>query len=1106
MKGKCRNCGKKGHWEKDCWAPGGGKEGQAPVNWKPKQKEQAAKSAVPTHPPKTNEEYAFITENINETAYIISSSDWLADSAASTHIAKERALFHDYQTAASEVEGVVSGTMLKVKGHGSIFLNFRVGKKVHKILLNDVKHAPDATNNLLSIGRITAAGYTLSMDGSGIKVKSKTGNTIAEGVRTGYMFKMIVSPHQSILQTFVLRVKARTWDKWHRVLGHMGIGAVKKLKTSEMVTGMEVDETKAPTQCPACIQGKQHIEPFPKQATINETIEIGEVVVSDVWGPATYAGMNRQRYYISFTDLKSRYLIVYFSEHKSMALDFFKIYKAFIKRQLNKEVKRIRTDNGREYVNREFEQYCGENGIIMETTAPYSPAQNGIAERLNRTLVENARAMIFAKNLPKSLWPEAVGYACYIKNRSPVRALENMTPYEALLREKPNIERLEEFGTRCWVMVPDERRTKLEPTAECHVFTGINEYSKSWRYWNTRSNKIQSSRNITFDLTDDHLYSIPDDDDEPPVIHTPLTSQPTQQPIREEERVEDGDSGSEEEEEEEQNVPGPLQRRSERRTAKWDYRTMTRVDAPEKAMVATIVLPPGSYRDAENRPDFQIWKEAMDKELEQHEKRGTWSLVDLPEGREAVGCRWVYATKTDSDGNFASAKARLVAQGMTQIPGIDYFDITSPVARFDSLRIFLAVVNHLNYELEMMDVKGAYLNAKLEEEIYLKQPPGYEDGTNRVLLLLLALYGLKQAGRKWHEKLKGELLSLGYIQSKADECVFIRNIKDDTHLILVYVDDLGLAANTPAGLKQIKAELHALFEMTELGELTKIVGIKVTRDREAGTLMISQEPYIDLILNRFNMTECHPVSTPMMKNIRLEPTKNEPTAKFPYAEAIGSLMYAAIATRPDIAFAVQYLSKFTHHYDETHWAAVKRVFRYLKGTKDQGVIFIREDKPLRLQVYADADFANSKDVKSISGYVCLLGGTPVAWSSKKQGLVVLSTTEAEYIALTHAAKELIWIRRLLRELNISILKPLNLYCDNLSVISLAQDNTYNPRTKHINIAYHFTRQVLRDETATLTHVPSKQNPTDIFTKSLDRSQTIELKKKLAMGLLMGNSR
>ncbi|HEV7737029.1 MAG TPA: DDE-type integrase/transposase/recombinase [Chlamydiales bacterium] len=482
VKGKCRNCGKKGHWEKDCWAPGGGKEGQAPKNWKPKQKEQVAKSTVPNYPPKMNEDYAFMSGETNETAYVISSSDWLADSAASTHIARERTLFHNYQSAPSEIEGVVAGTMLKVQGHGSVFLNFQVGKKNYKILLNDVKHAPDASSNLLSIRRITAAGYTLSMDGSGVKVRSKNGTIIAEGIRTGYMFKMIMSADQSMLQSFTSRIKARTWDKWHRILGHMGIGAVKKLKTSKMVNGMEVDETKTPTQCPACIQGKQHVEPFPKQAAIDQSIEVGDVVVSDVWGPATFAGMSRQRYYISFTDLKSRYSIVYFSEHKSMTLDFFKLYKAFIKRQLNKEVKRIRTDNGREYVNREFQEYCGKNGIIMETTAPYSPAQNGITERLNRTLVENARAMIFAKNLPKSIWPEAVNYACYIKNRSPVRALENMTPYEALLGRKPDIERLEEFGTRCWVMVPDERRTKLEPKAECHVFIGINEYSKSWRY------------------------------------------------------------------------------------------------------------------------------------------------------------------------------------------------------------------------------------------------------------------------------------------------------------------------------------------------------------------------------------------------------------------------------------------------------------------------------------------------------------------------------------------------------------------------------------------------------------------------------------------------
>jgi transposase InsO family protein len=482
-----------------------------------------------------------------------------------------------------------------------------------------------------------------------------------------------------------------------------------------MVTGMDVDESKAPMQCAACIQGKQHVEPFSKHAT-DLDIKIGEITVSDVWGPAATEGLSHKHYYYSFTDIRSRYSVVYFGNKKNDALEHFKTYKAFVETQTGKKIKRIRTDNGREYVNDEFRTFCNQNGIIAETTAPYSPSQNGIAERLNRTLVEHARAMIYAKNLPKSLWPEAVSYACYIKNCSPVRALEsNLTPYEMFFSRKPDVSKLQEFGTRCWVMVPGERRTKLDPKAERHVFTGIGETSKSWRYWNTRSNKIQYSHNITFDESDTTLYPIPDldgddvdvDDDSDPVVEQQSRGIPL---THEDGALNDNDGPIE------HHNPEPP-RHSTRIAAKpsqWDYRTMTRVD---RAMIANIVPPPLTLIDAKKRPDFEIWRDMMDTEIRQHQERGTWSVVKLPQGREAIRCRWVYATKSDPDGNFEKAKARLVVQGMTQIPGIDYFDITAPVMKFDSLRILLAFGTKLDWEIEMMDVKGAYLNAELDEDI-----------------------------------------------------------------------------------------------------------------------------------------------------------------------------------------------------------------------------------------------------------------------------------------------------------------------------------------------------------------------------------------------------
>jgi hypothetical protein len=387
----------------------------------------------------------------------------------------------------------------------------------------------------------------------------------------------------------------------------------------------------------------------------------------------------------------------------------------------------------------------------MESTAPYSPAQNGIAERLNRTLLEHARAMIFAKQAPKILWPEAVAYACYIKNRTPTRALgADMTPFEAFFGKKPDIRRLEEFGKKCWVQVPDQRRTKLEPKSEQHIFTGIAPHAKAWRFYNVHTRHIQTSRNVIFDDIDNAIHPVPEDDDlvvGPPAGNTTKAAQPVPTPASAAAPPVEAAA-----------VPVAVEpkadpRRSTRIAGRPvpDYRHM---HEGERALSATeIVTEPASYAEALRRPDFPMWQKAMETEMEQHAEVGRWTLVELPAGKNVVGSQWVYAAKTNAEGTFDLGKARVVAQGFTQRPGMDYFEVTSPVVKLDSLRLILAIAIQKGWEIEMMDVKGAYLNSTLDEEIYMRQPDGFNDGSGRVLKLHRAIYGLKQSGRSWYKKL-----------------------------------------------------------------------------------------------------------------------------------------------------------------------------------------------------------------------------------------------------------------------------------------------------------------------------------------------------------------
>ena len=330
-KGKCRNCGKKGHWVKDCWEPGGDKEGQFPKWWKTQDKAKQMQE-------KSNNN-DFVFTSTETCAAAISASDWLADSVATTHITRNRSHFTDYITEPNEIEGIAMGSPLKTIGRGTIKIDFLVKNKnkIFTVLLKDVKHAPTAPNNLISIGQLTDHNYHANFTRGGVEFQTQQGQTFAEGQKIGRLYQMRARIARANKPAEFAAV-ARTWDEWHRTLRHISIGAIKTLKNNNLVEGMEVDKNKESTQCAACIQGRQTIEPFPKQAEDDMT-NIGELTVSDVWGPANTEGPNWERYFYLFTDAKTRRTQIYFSHTKTEVLRYFKEYKALMENQTNNKLK-----------------------------------------------------------------------------------------------------------------------------------------------------------------------------------------------------------------------------------------------------------------------------------------------------------------------------------------------------------------------------------------------------------------------------------------------------------------------------------------------------------------------------------------------------------------------------------------------------------------------------------------------------------------------------------------------------------------------------------------------------------------------------------------------
>jgi hypothetical protein len=1101
----CYNCGRKGHIKPDCRSPP--REGG--------QNKSGHKGADKAHVADSG--YSFATTDKEFGLPAIASDAWLADSATTSHVVKDKKYFQNLmETPGHKIHGFGSAS---AKGRGSVQVKCTVGKKCFNITLKDALYAPDAPFNLISIGRLEEAGSEAIFKNHKAYFVSASGVTFAEGNAIGRLYQMMVTPIEQHT-AYVASTKAHSWTAWHRILGHMNMASIKALKEKDMVTGMEVDLTSDPSlQCAACIQAKQHVESFPKESTRNIQ-EIGDLTHTDLWGPARTISIGGYKYFITFTDGKSRRTMVYFLKEKTQeaVLDTLKAYKAYVKAQTGKDLKKIRADNGKEYANQAMQKYCQSIGIAFEFTAPYSPQQNGVAERLNRTIAELVRAVLIQGQLPKSLWAEAVTYICYIKNCAPSRALkDDKTPDEVFWGRKPDISKLQEFGAKCWVLQQDGQRQKLDPKSRHVIFTGFSDESRAYRYFDPQTRKIRTSRNVIFEETPQEKM-----DEEVVVVQPPTVEEDRGSTNSDLHTSNDVTPSRETSELPEEAPPVPLRQPSSRiaQREQPNYAKLNNPAARRIPVRKTNVVPqeqeqdhalitmsgqtmddPQSLEEAKARPDWPKWKEAMEEEMDCLSKAGTWRKVPLPSNRKAIACRWVFHLKTNNDGTVVKYKARLVAKGFTQVPGIDFFNTYAPALSLDTLRTIIAMATAQKLELHHLDVKSAYLNGVLEEEIFMMQPPDYQDGTSLVCKLHKAIYGLKQAGKVWNDLLNQTFSDLGYTRSRADPCLYYRHTDAGLTLVGVHVDDMTIAAKS-CEVGRIKEELASKFEVSDLGKLTKILGFEVKQSQDKKTVGLFQTQYIHQLLEKYRMENCNPVATPLDHNVKFtklpDGMKDPKMDGKPYQALIGSLLYAARGTRPDISFAVQHLSQFSSNPSIAHWTAAKRILRYLKKTINYAITY-GDNSNITISAFSDADWgANLIDRRSISGYMFSLAGGPIAWSSKKQTTVALSSMEAEYMALAHASQQAIWIHTLLSEMGHNITEPITIWVDNQAAIAHAITEMTMQRTKHIDIKYHFIRDAIAQELIIPDYIDTKDNLADFLTKALPAPRHMDLCKRIGL--------
>ncbi|KAJ9552766.1 hypothetical protein OSB04_016811 [Centaurea solstitialis] len=826
---------------------------------------------------------------------------------------------------------------------------------------------------------------------------------------------------------------------WHCRLGHINKKRVELLLKGGFLGNFDY---KPFDNCESCLSGKMTKQPFNNE---NErATDLLEIIHTDVCGPFSHVARGGYRYFITFTDDFSRYGYVYLMRHKSESFDRFKEFQNEVQNQLDKRIKFLRSDRGGEYLSDEFDNDLMECGIVSQLTPPYTPQMNGVSERRNRTLLDMVRTMMCHSTVPISFWGHALETAAHILNRAPTKSVEK-TLYELWKGKKPNISFLKIWGCEVYVKRPTSE--KLRPKSDKCFFVGYAKTTVGYYFYNPEENKVFVARNGKFleekflsleNTRKDVDLQVVDEENtalivEPEIQHSNV--EPQSEPIEE--------------------------------VQTQDLRRSSRVRQEPDRYLGFLVSQdsgdlngPTSYGEAVSGSESEQWQEAMKAEMQSMYDNQVWELTDLPQHCRAVGRKWVFKKKTDMDGNVHTFKARLVAKGFTQTHGIDYDETFSPVAMLKSIRILMAISAYFNYKIWQMDVKTAFLNGKLTEDVYMEQPEGFEDpkNPNKVCKLLKSIYGLKQASRSWNLHFDERIKEFGFTKSEFEPCVYTKFSGSIVTFLVLYVDDILLIGNDVPTLQSVKSWLSKCFQMKDLGEAAYILGIKIYRNRSKRLIGLSQSTYIDKILKKFRMDESKKGFIPMQHGIVLSKTQcpvssqdQDKMKSVPYASAIGSIMYAMLCTRPDVAYSAE---------DE-----------------------------ISVTGYSDASFQTDRDdFRSQSGYVFTLNGGAISWKSSKQDTIADSTTEAEYIAASDAAKEAVWLRNFLSDLRVvaSISRPIDIFCDNSGAVAQAKEPREHHKSRHVLRKYHLIREIIGRGDVRICKIPTEENVADPLTKPLAR--------------------
>ncbi|MBW0466507.1 hypothetical protein O181_006222 [Austropuccinia psidii MF-1] len=1044
---QCFYCGELGHWRADCPKRHRSSSGSRPIT------PQGFRPKTPDYRPSTPSAFRTsrnVGARVSQVSFIKenSSEKVLADSGASTHLTGAT----KFVTAWMNVPPfniMLADSKTTITIHQIV--NLKIPIPGGWLNISDVPFSSEILGTVLSLGLLVRTGVLPVFEGVSLFLYLRD-VTIPTLFDNNVWW---VKTRNPALNTSVMKINVAlslypnlSPLQWHRRLGH---ACDKTVKEFLKINVPDFDlKSWSSFYCDICAKAKSTHGQSKTQTEIPKNLPL-DLLVSDILGPFE-VDKDGFRYLLTLRDHATTYSFVAPMHSRSDVLLYLKDWISLIHVQCHRYPKTIRTDNAKEFVSSLFSQFLASKGIILAPSLPYSPSENGEAERLNRTLGDMARSMLLESNLPNCFWRYAYLMAAFIHNRIPNSRRGDKSPFECLFNRTPALKMIYPFGAKALVHIPhSQQNSKLHPRAlECYLLN-VLPGSAGWLLWDITGKQTIQSNSVTFPDFNLPPQNTPDKGHLQHILNVALGEFPTDE------------------------------------ISSIQEHTIVTLPTPQDFVI------PSNFKNAMKSSFRAEWHCACLDKLNQLKKRDVFVLVDKPKDAKVIGHQWVFNLKRNLAGEIQKFKARFCARGDSQRPGIDCGETYAPTASLLCLRLLLTVSKFYKCSIASFDVSGAYLFSPIDEEIYVSPPVEIDSSlSGKSFLLKKALYGIRQAGRCWWKFFSDLLHNLGFIASEIEQSFYLFKKGDVIIAIWIHVDDGLVASNLVLALSSFSKSLKTKLEIKWFPTIDKIVGINVLSNEH--DIQLSQPVLIQGILNAY--------SRPIIKreaNMSTSDYLNDDDANTPpinpteFRSFIGSLSYIVAGTRPDLAFAVKNLARHSTHPVNNHWLALDHLMGYLWRT--QNYYLSLNPRSLNIDLWTDAGWGGSLE-RSHSGCVIKLGNSPIFWNSKKQTIVALSTCAAEYVALSDATQHFVQTINHMKHFADSFEKKI--LCDNEAAIGISKDALSRKRTRYLNRAFFFVNNTIRQFNITVKWVPTSLQQANIFTKRLSGPSTKAARELLCL--------